>query len=157
MTISLVTCQFDSKPHVFNDECQRVSNVPFASTVHRVLVTGSRYWTDQGAIHRALFTVEHIALSAKPPGGPFTLVQGGARGADSIAASWAHSRVGWAVEEFRADWDRHGRKAGPIRNREMIKSGVDICLAFLHERSRGAKGCADMAEAAGIPVWRVNG
>jgi hypothetical protein len=79
-----------------------------------------------------------------------TLVSGMARGADTLAANWA-SKSGIPVAAFPADWKRHGKQAGPIRNQEMIDKGEpDIVLAF-----PGGVGTKDMvrrAERAGIPV-----
>lgn len=57
-----------------------------------------------------------------------------------------------AVERYPADWEAHGRMAGPIRNSQMVRLGADLCLAFPHGASRGTRGCAELAMRAGIPT-----
>ncbi|MCG8444954.1 MAG: DUF2493 domain-containing protein [Hyphomicrobiales bacterium] len=78
------------------------------------------------------------------------LIHGGARGADEGAADWGRSE-GIKVISYPANWRKHGKSAGPIRNQKMLDEGKpDIVMAF-----PGGKGTADMmrrAEAAGIPV-----
>lgn len=79
-----------------------------------------------------------------------TLVHGAATGADSLAAEWWGDIQERPTEAHPADWDRHGKAAGPIRNQEMVDSGLDLCIAF-----PGGRGTADMirrCEAAGVPV-----
>lgn len=118
-------------------------------TDYRVLVTGSRDWTDRAAIRDALYAIEGDVETDDS----LTLVHGAARGADSIAAEIA-SKGGWGVEAHPADWERFGKRAGFIRNDEMVKLGADVCLAFIKDGSRGATMCADLAEKAGIHVER---
>jgi hypothetical protein len=130
----------------------------------RVLVTGSRTWTDAAWIRREL-TCELL----NRPDSPFILVHGKARsGADVIANAWAveYKNLGNLVEiePHPADWARHGRRAGMIRNAEMVAAGADRCLAFIHtcvaptcrkprpHDSHGAGKCAELAEQAGIPT-----
>jgi hypothetical protein len=60
--------------------------------------------------------------------------------------------LGFTPEPHPADWKRHGRAAGPIRNAEMVALGADVCLALPIGLSPGTRGCIDLAEAAGIPV-----
>lgn len=112
--------------------------------MRRVLVTGSRDWENWDTIYDALSKI-HEAI------GDFILVHGGARGADEMANIWAH-RTGVTAEVHPADWKTHGKKAGFLRNTEMVKSGADMCLAFVRDGSPGATGCAELAEKAGIPV-----
>jgi hypothetical protein len=80
-----------------------------------------------------------------------TLVHGAAKGADTIAASLA-DHMGWDVEAFPAEWDRFGRRAGPVRNQLMVDHGADICLVFPLPDSRGTWDCVRRAKAAGIPL-----
>jgi hypothetical protein len=119
-------------------------------TKQRVLVTGSRSWTDIKTVYNTL-TDHWLEV------GNFTLVHGACpTGADNYADQWA----GWSsvypgfnvtVETFPADWSQ-GKKAGPLRNQKMVDAGADICLAFPTDESRGTLDCIRRARAAGIPV-----
>ena len=108
----------------------------------RVLITGSRTWTDTGAIRDA--------LAAVWGNGDAVLVTGACpRGADRLAeACW--TRWGGQLERHPADWDRHGRGAGLRRNADMVAAGAHVCLTFIRNNSRGASHTAALAEAAGI-------
>jgi N-methylhydantoinase A/oxoprolinase/acetone carboxylase beta subunit len=117
--------------------------------VKRLLVTGSRTWTDEGVIYTAL------RKAFDELGGPeeeIVLVHGAAKGADTIAATiWSR----WAMmplEAHRAMWEVWGKKAGRNRNAVMVQRGADMCLAFIVDGSSGASHCAALAEEAGIPV-----
>ncbi|SIT15856.1 DUF2493 domain-containing protein [Paracoccus saliphilus] len=83
------------------------------------------------------------------------IVSGMAKGADTIAADWAHC-FGFGLLEFPADWKAHGRAAGPIRNQRMIDEGKpDAVIAF-----PGGLGTADTvrrAKKAGLPVYHPTG
>lgn len=119
------------------------------SAAYRVLVTGSRDWTDREAVHQALADIARNL----PADADLVVVHGGCgAGADHIADHWA-KQYGATVEVHYADW-RTGRGAGPIRNRHMVQLGADLCLAFIKNRSRGASHCAHIAGLAGIPVRR---
>lgn len=114
----------------------------------RVLVCGGRDYDDLVGVSIVLDTM-HVRK-------PFTaLIGGGARGADAGAATWAW-HVGVPIEQFPADWETHGKAAGPIRNQRMIDEGrPDLVVAF-----PGGKGTADMvrrARAAGIEVREIGG
>src|SRR5690349_24754694 len=80
---------------------------PHRRPAMKVLVCGSRDWTDEGPIADRLATLA--------PDGCATLIHGAARGADTIASNVA-DLLGWAVHQFPADWDRHGKRAGILRN-----------------------------------------
>lgn len=105
----------------------------------RVLVCGGRDFNDGVLAFRTLDTF-----------GASVIIEGGARGADAIARSWAEHR-GIPVKTFRADWDGLGRSAGHIRNTDMLNIGKpDLVIAF-----SGGRGTADMvrkSREAGVPV-----
>lgn len=77
-------------------------------------------------------------------------ISGCARGADMLGIEWAEAN-GIEVARFPADWDTHGRAAGPIRNQQMLDEGKpDLVVAF-----PGGRGTADMVrrtKAAGIEL-----
>lgn len=111
----------------------------------RIAVFGGRDLRCSVQIRSALDDVLHKH-------GPFIVVHGACpTGADRIASQWARWR-GLPEEPHPADWQVHGKRAGPLRNQEMVNSGLDGAVAF-----PGGRGTADMArrcEAAGIHIWR---
>lgn len=137
--------------------------------IKRLLVTGSRTWTNRRVIYDALLDArDYLGW----PDVAVTLMHGGASGADRIASvigkSW-----GMPVMTMRADWlapcraecaPDHRRTnpegesicpmAGLYRNAAMVEAGADLVLAFILNGSRGATHCASLAERAGIPVRR---
>lgn len=118
-----------------------------AAMPYRLLVTGSRDWSDEVTVANALFDI--WAGWGRPS--EAVLVAGGASGADEIAARlW--SRAGLRVETHPAEWELHGRRAGMIRNAQMVASGVDHCVAFSRNDSPGTKQCMTAAQKAGIPT-----
>jgi YspA, cpYpsA-related SLOG family len=109
----------------------------------RVLVCGGRQFEDCDTLNAGLDKLHHehrITL----------VIAGGARGADTLAEEWAKA-VGLPCTVYRADWEKLGRKAGPIRNQQMLDEGrPDLVVAF-----PGRRGTADMvgrARSAGIEV-----
>lgn len=109
----------------------------------RILITGSRTWESQDVIDRALD--EH--------GGAFTTVVSGhcPLGADHMA-ELAADGMGMDIELHPADWNTHGKRAGFLRNAEMVNLGADVCLAFIRDDSKGATMTANLAQKAGIPT-----
>lgn len=112
-----------------------------------VLVCGGRDYNDRGRLFSVLDRAHGANLIE-------CLVHGCARGADSMAETWARER-GVPVERYPALWEDHGRRAGPIRNQLMLDdSKPDLVIAF-----PGGAGTADMvrrANAAGVPVVTVS-
>jgi hypothetical protein len=115
----------------------------------RILVAGSRDWTDRGTIRRAMILAGQEA-GVHPQ--ETTVVHGGCpTGADQIADELARE-FGCRVEKVEADWGRWGKAAGPVRNQVLVDRGADKCLAFPLGESRGTRDCMRRAAAAGIPV-----
>jgi hypothetical protein len=114
----------------------------------RLLVTGSRTWDDAAVIEDAL-----AVILARHPEGVLLVHRACPRGADAIAAAYAARTAGYRIEAHPADWRRHGRAAGQLRNAEMTALGADGCIAFLQGASPGTAATIRLARVAGIPVW----
>jgi hypothetical protein len=106
-----------------------------------ILICGGRTFTD-----KQLFLQKMAEIEQKY--GPFhptatVIINGGARGADTLAAEYGYSHC-FAVRTFHADWQKYGKAAGALRNQEMLDKGQpDIVIAF-----PGGSGTADMIARA---------
>ena len=72
-------------------------------------------------------------------------------GADGLAERYA-AEFGYDFTPYPADWKKHGRSAGPIRNSEMIKSGAEVCIGFWDGKSKGTFDMMTKANKAGLTV-----
>jgi YspA, cpYpsA-related SLOG family len=96
---------------------------------------------------------------------PLHVRVGDASGTDAIVASWCQDN-GISHKVFRADWDRFGKHAGPMRNRDMLAGKEDyftgptqLLLAFprydgehILVPGSGTWGCVIEAFQRGIRV-----
>lgn len=114
----------------------------------RILITGSRNWSDRETIQNALKPFAYhdaVLVSGACPSGADAI-------AEEIWEAW-----GFPVERHPANWS-FGKKAGPKRNQQMVDLGADLCLAFRKDYSRGTTHCANAATMAGIPtIWYTEG
>ena len=78
------------------------------------------------------------------------IVSGHASGADSLGEKFAADH-NLQCELYPADWDKHGKAAGPIRNAEMAEV-ADALIAFWDGQSRGTKLMIDLARKKGLQV-----
>lgn len=89
------------------------------------------------------------------------LIEGEAEGADKMSRKIA-LELGFPDErilKYPANWTKHGRAAGPIRNREQFKNKgrpPDLVLAFHDDyaESKGTKDMVEFAEKNGVEVWK---
>lgn len=109
----------------------------------KVLICGDRNWTNRSSVLKRISILPSDTI----------IISGGARGADSYAAECGR-QLGYIVDVFPANWNAHGKAAGPIRNRLMLDQCPDLVIAF-HEniaKSKGTKDCVEEAKRRGIPV-----
>jgi len=109
----------------------------------RVLVCGGRDYANKDVVFEQLdFAHRFVGIDL--------IIQGGAKGADALAASWAKAREVECME-IKADWDAHGKAAGPIRNRLMLEQGKpDWVYAF--PGGRGTQNMIAQAKTALVSV-----
>ena len=102
----------------------------------KLAVVGSRSFQDYDWLERCLletFPLENIE----------SIISGGAAGADTLAARFA-ARHALPLEVILPDWAKYGRKAGPIRNTEIVRR-ADTVAAFWDGRSRGTQDSINKA------------
>jgi hypothetical protein len=115
----------------------------------KIIFCGDRNWNDRRVIAQVMRAIyDNI--------GPFTVIEGEAQGADSISRSVAELTFELPVIPVPAEWNLHGRAAGPIRNtRMLIEKKAHATVAF-HLDIAHSKGTADMVRQtrkAGRPCW----
>lgn len=112
----------------------------------KVLVTGGRDYHDWEKVFK---TLDELNNQYK-----FTLlINGGAKGVDWLATLWAEARK-IELKVCPANWKEYGRKAGILRNHEMLKESPDLVVAF-----PGGKGTANMvhiSKKSGIEVIEIS-
>jgi len=123
--------------------------------MRRIIVCGSRDYTepDYMMVYNILAGICH-SLYAEP-----TIVEGGAAGADRLAREAAES-LGLESETYYADWNKYGKAAGHIRNRDMLNLGADMVLAFKDNfdwsfSRGGTENMVRIAKEAGVPAYVI--
>jgi len=106
----------------------------------RVIIAGGRDFNDYVAVENAIrcsgFEITEV-------------VSGGARGADQLGERYAMAR-GINLVRFPADWERHGKRAGPLRNNQMAEY-ADALIAM--PGSTGTRHMIAAARRRGLRVW----
>lgn len=113
----------------------------------KIIIAGSRGFSDFQLLYAKC---EEILANAKEA----EIVSGTARGADKLGEHYA-SLKGYSVSQFPADWDKHGKAAGYVRNKEMADY-ADCLIAFWDGKSRGTKHMIDLAKEKGLSVHIIN-
>ena len=100
--------------------------------IKSAIVCGGRKYEDSEKVYKELDGLSHLEL----------IINGGCSGADLIASNYAFDR-GIARLVVNADWGKHGKAAGPIRNKIMLGLKPDIVVAF-----PGGCGTSNMVKQA---------
>lgn len=108
----------------------------------KIVVAGSRTVTERD-VHQAFAYCSWVNLASE-------IVSGTAKGADTFGENWARDK-GVPTRRMPADWDKYGKKAGPIRNRQMAEV-ADGLIAIWDGRSRGTKSMIEFAKELGLRV-----
>lgn len=114
----------------------------------KVLVCGDRNWKDKEYLFGILDGIREFY-------GTTQIIEGCARGADSLAEKWSFENY-IPNRHFPADWDQYGKAAGPIRNRQMLKEGKPDMVVAFHASLNNSKGTKDMVNISrkeGLPVF----
>lgn len=108
----------------------------------KIAIVGSRDYPQPSAVSRYVGRLHMECPDVWGEGG-LVIVSGGARGVDSWAADEARIRD-IPVEEYPAEWVRYGKRAGFLRNEDIVKAANKV-VAFWDGESRGTKHTIDLA------------
>ena len=113
----------------------------------RVVVAGSRDFTNYTLLCNSL---TRILSKKREEGYKIIILSGRARGADKLGEKYAREQ-NISIETYPADWEKHGKKAGYIRNKEMIEV-ANACVVYWDGQSRGSAHTIRLAEEKGVPL-----
>ena len=108
----------------------------------KVIIAGGRNIHDYSLVLSAIRESEFI---------PTEIVSGMAPGIDTLAVQYSQEN-NLPLAEFHADWNKHKKAAGPIRNREMANYG-DALIAIWDGESRGTKNMIEEATKRGLKIY----
>ena len=83
-----------------------------------------------------------------------TIISGTARGADRLGEKYAQEH-GYKIEQVPAQWAKYHQGAGPIRNKQMVKT-ADAVLVFWDNESSGTRNIIECARVENSPCKVVN-
>lgn len=110
----------------------------------RVIIAGSRDFNN----YDLLVSKCDYFLSEKQKTHDIVIISGTARGADKLGEKYAEE-MGYELEKYPADWDKYGKSAGCIRNKEMAEN-ADAVICFWNGISVGTKHMVDIAKEKGL-------
>lgn len=108
--------------------------------IFRVIIAGGRDFDN----YEYLCDKCDLLLKDKHDTHRIIIISGGAKGADSLGERYAKER-GYQVDIYQAQWGRHGKAAGPIRNGLMADIS-DAAIVFWDGASKGSKSMVDCME-----------
>lgn len=113
----------------------------------RVIIAGSRNYTN----YLELVSFCDQVLSGTES---IEIVSGTARGADSMGEKYANER-GYKISRFPADWNKYGKSAGYVRNKEMADY-ADGLIAFWDGQSKGTLHMINLAKEKSLMIRIYN-
>lgn len=120
---------------------QRLSN----SNSFNLLIAGGRDFSNYDLLARrcAAYIAENCGVQEP------TILSGCASGADSLGEQFA-MEYQLQCRFFPAQWEKFGRAAGPMRNRQMAQV-ADGAVVFWDGRSRGTRSMIGYLRQMGVP------
>lgn len=112
---------------------------------YRVIIAGCRDFSNYELLKEKC---DYLLQNQKEE--DIVIISGHASGADTLGERYAQE-LGYKLETYPADWQAHGRAAGPIRNAQMANI-ANALIAFWDGKSRGTKNMIETATKRGLQV-----
>lgn len=113
----------------------------------RVVIFGSRHLNPSIELINSLVKANNLVID--------TIIEGGCRGVDEVGRQYGIAN-NIPIETMRADWNKYGNRAGPIRNSAMVAvSDIGICV--WDGKSRGTLDTITKMQVVGKPVLFIIG
>ena len=116
----------------------------------KIIIAGCRDIEGERARWAVLSAMMNSGFVDDVDSGKVEIIHGGCRGIDEAAQREFEET--YKVTTVVADWDKHGKAAGPIRNRKMAEM-ADALVAIWDGKSRGTKNMIDVATEKGLKVF----
>lgn len=114
--------------------------------IYKIIIAGGRDFLDYNLLREKVNKI----LQEKRVTHKIVIISGCARGADTLGLRYASENV-FDVEEYPAEWDKYGKKAGYMRNVEMAEN-ANALIAFWDGKSKGTKHMIDIATERNLPI-----
>jgi Protein of unknown function (DUF2493). len=109
----------------------------------KVIIAGGRKFNDYSLLSSVC---DHMLQNQEE----IEIVSGTAGGADRLGERYAEEK-GYKLTKFPADWEKFGKGAGYIRNKQMAEY-ADALIVFWDGESSGTKHMINLAKKEGIKV-----
>lgn len=122
--------------------------------MYKIIINGSRDFYNYTYLR--LILKEYIMTNQINPE-LIEIISGGAKGADTLAIKFA-KEYNLNYKVMNADWNKYGKRAGIIRNAEMLTYAISnpndiaILISFWNGTSKGTKHMIDISNDKGIIV-----
>lgn len=114
--------------------------------IYRIIIAGSRDFDNYELLREKVSKI----IEEKRKTHQIIIISGKARGADRLGERFAHENA-FNIDEYPADWDTYGKRAGYLRNKDMSEN-ADALIAFWDGKSSGTKHMIDLAKQKNLPI-----
>lgn len=114
--------------------------------IKRIVVAGCRNYEN----YREAKAYIDFCISEIRKNNTLIFVSGGCKGADMLGERYAKEN-GFEIERYKADWEKHGKSAGPKRNMQMAEIG-DYVICFWDGKSKGTLSMINCAKKLKKPL-----
>lgn len=112
----------------------------------KTIIAGGRDYHDYAHVRKQL---EHFRKNHDIT----EVVSGGAKGVDALGEQYA-AEMNITLKIYPADWEKHGRAAGPIRNAKMAEYAEQL-VAVWDGKSKGTKNMIETMNKHKKPVYII--